>query len=160
MASTNEPTSTTERMPPRLSTGSVVSFTWLGTYLTAMTSAITASGSVTRNTEPHQKCSSSAPATNGPSEAMAPPIPDQSAIDFVRDAPDHNAVMSASVVGNAIPADRPPMRRATMSTPIEGAHAARMHAGHRQRDAEDQHALAAVTVAECAEPQHRRRQPE
>ncbi len=30
---------------------------------------------------------------------MAPPMPDQSAIDLVRAGPDHSAVMSASVVG-------------------------------------------------------------
>ena len=65
----------------------------------ASTSASTASGSVTRKTEPHQKCSSSAPDTSGPSAEIAPPIADQSAIDRVRAGPDHSAVMSASVVG-------------------------------------------------------------
>ena len=92
-------TSTTERMPPGLSTGSVVSLTWAGTSLAAIGNATTTSGSVIRKTEPHSKCSSSAPATSGPSEAIAPPSADHSAIDFVRPGPDHSAVISASVVG-------------------------------------------------------------
>ena len=56
---------------------------------------------------------------------MAPPRPDQSAIDFVRSGPDHKAVMSASVVGNAIPAARPPPNLAMNNTMSVGAHAAR-----------------------------------
>ena len=64
-----------------------------------MTSATTASGSVTRKTEPHQNRSSSRPATSGPSAAIAPPSADQSAIDWVRAGPDQSAAISASVVG-------------------------------------------------------------
>ena len=67
IASTIAATSTIERMPPRLSTGSVVSLTWLGTSRIAITSATTASGSVIRNTEPQAWCSSSAPESSGPS---------------------------------------------------------------------------------------------
>ena len=54
---------------------------------------------MTRKTDPQSNCSSSAPETNGPSEAIAPPSADHSAIDFVRPGPDHNAAISASVVG-------------------------------------------------------------
>jgi hypothetical protein len=93
------PTRTTDRIPPRLSTGSVVSLTWLGTMKYAIRTATTASGNVTRKTEPHQKLSRSAPATSGPSDAMPPPIADQSAIALVRPGPDHSAAISASVVG-------------------------------------------------------------
>ena len=86
-------------MPPRLSTGSVVSLTWLGTRTIASTSASTASGSVTRNTEFHSKCSISQPDSNDPSAATAPPTADQSAIAFVLAGPFHNAVINARVVG-------------------------------------------------------------
>ena len=86
-----------------------------------MTSATPASGSVIRKTEPHQNSSSSAPAASGPRAAIAPPIADQSAIDFVRACPDQSAVISASVVGYAMPAARPPPTRATKSTSSEGA---------------------------------------
>ena len=64
-----------------------------------MTSATTASGRVIRKTDPHSNSSSIAPATSGPSDAMAPPRADHSAIDFVRPGPDQSAAISASVVG-------------------------------------------------------------
>ena len=47
----------------------------------------------------------------------------------VRGCPDHNAVMSARVVGNAMPAERPPTTRASASTSSVGAQAARTQAG-------------------------------
>jgi hypothetical protein len=116
-----DPTSTTERIPPRLSTGSEVSFTFPGTKIHASARATTASGRVTRKTEPQSNCSRSAPETSGPRAAIAPPSADQSAIAFVRPGPNHSAVMSASVVGYAIPAARPPPTRAAKRTSSEGA---------------------------------------
>ena len=89
-----------------------------------MTRATTASGSVMRKTDPHSNWVSSAPETSGPSAAIAPPSADQSAIDFVRPGPNHNAVIRASVVGYAIPAASPPPTRATNSTSSDGAKAA------------------------------------
>ena len=74
-------------------------------------------GNVIRNTEPHQKCSRSQPDTSGPSEAIAPPVPDHSAIDFVRAGPYHNAVIRARVVGKARPAETPPRMRAATRIP-------------------------------------------
>ena len=50
--------------------------------------------------------------------------------------PDHSAVMSASVVGYAMPAERPPTSRATNSTTSVGAHAATRHAGTESEHAE------------------------
>ncbi len=114
-------TRTTDKMPPRLSTGSVVSLTCAGTSLTAITSASSARGNVIRKTDPHQKDCSRKPAASGPREAMAPPIADHRAIERVRAGPDHKAVIRASVVGKAIPADRPPSTRATNSTMSVGA---------------------------------------
>ncbi len=117
-------------MPPRLSTGSVVSLTCAGTKRSAASSASAASGSVTRKTEPQSKCSSSAPETSGPSAEIAPPMPDHSAIAFVRGGPDaHSAVISASVVGYAMPAETPPSSRAPNRTSIDPARPATMLAG-------------------------------
>ena len=82
-----------------------------------------------RKTEPHQNSSSSAPEITGPREEIAPPIPDHSAIDFVRPGPDQSAVIRASVVGKAMPAESPPSTRAAKSTSSLGAQAARRHAG-------------------------------
>ncbi len=127
--STSAPTRTIEMMPPRLSTGFVVSLTWAGTTRHASTSATSASGIVTANTEPHSNCSSSAPEISGPSAEIAPPMPDQSAIARVRAGPDHSAVISASVVGNAMPAASPPSTRAANSTSTDGASAASSPAG-------------------------------
>ena len=129
MPSTSAATSAIDRMPPRLSTGSVVSFTWLGTSQTASSRATTASGNVSRKTEPHQKCSSRRPDSSGPRAEIAPPIPDHSAIERVRAGPDHNAVINASVVGNAMPAAMPPNTRAIASTVSLGANAASSEAG-------------------------------
>ena len=67
--------------------------------MSAITSATTTSGSVIRNTDPHQNCVSRAPAISGPSTTTPPPIADHSAIDFVRPGPDHRAVIRARVVG-------------------------------------------------------------
>ena len=64
-----------------------------------MNRASAASGRVTRKTEPQSNCSSRAPESSGPSEAIAPPVAAQSAIDLVRAGPDQSAVISASVVG-------------------------------------------------------------
>ena len=84
---------------------------------------------MTRKTEPQSNCSSSAPESSGPSDAIAPPIADQSAIERVRAAPDQSAVISASVVGKAMPAATPPASRATKRTPSEGAKPASREAG-------------------------------
>jgi len=65
------PTSSIDRIPPRLSTGSVASLTCAGTRRAASTSATTASGNVIRKTEPHQKCWSNRPDSSGPSAAIA-----------------------------------------------------------------------------------------
>ena len=84
---------------------------------------------MTRKTDPQSKCSRRAPDTSGPSAAIPPPRADQSAIAFVRAGPDHNAVMSARVVGYASPAEIPPTTRATNSTVSEGAKPATSDAG-------------------------------
>ena len=77
---------------------------------------------------------------------------------MVRLGPDHRAAMRASVVGYAMPAETPPSNRATMSTSSVGEYTAQQARRDRQGDAEDQHHLATVPVAEGTEIQHRRRQ--
>ena len=56
-------------------------------------------------------------------------MPDQRAIDFVRPGPAQRAVIKASVVGNAMPAESPPSTRAPKRTSSEGAQAASRQAG-------------------------------
>ena len=81
------------------------------------------------NTDAQSNWVSIAPASSGPSDEIAAPSPDQSAIDRVRACPDHSAVISASVVGKASPAARPPSTRAQNRTSIDGANAASNDAG-------------------------------
>src|SRR2546430_1268150 len=52
MTRMSAPMNSADRMPPRLSTGFVVSLTWLGTSMSAITRATTASGKAARKTEP------------------------------------------------------------------------------------------------------------
>ena len=82
-----------------------------------------------RNTDPQSNFRSSAPASRGPSAADAPPIPDHNAIDLVLPGPDQSAVISARVVGKAMPAAIPPPTRARKSMSAEGANAASSEKG-------------------------------
>ena len=99
MARMRAPTITIEMMPPRLSTEAFDSLTCAGTNNSAMKNATTASGTVTRNTEPQSNACRSQPDSRGPSDAMAAPMADHSAIERVRLAPPHRAAINASVVG-------------------------------------------------------------
>src|SRR6185437_9414677 len=81
------------------------------------------------NTDHQSKPSRSAPATSGPSADMPPPSADQRAIDLVRPGPDQSAVISASVVGYARPAETPPSTRAPKRTTSDQANAASRLAG-------------------------------
>ena len=115
---------------------------------------------MTRKTEPQSKCSSRAPESSGPSEAIAPPIADQSAIELVRSSPDHSAVISASVVGKAMPAATPPKQAGDEEDAVGGGEAGQQRGRDREPHAEQQHHLAPVAVAERAEVEDRGRQPE
>ena len=84
---------------------------------------------MSRKTEPHQKCDIRIPAHSGPTAAIAPPTPDHRAMARVLGAPAQSAVISASVVGYAMPAASPPNTRAAKSTVSLGANAASSDAG-------------------------------
>ena len=84
---------------------------------------------MTKKTESQSNWVSSAPETSGPSAEIPPPSADQSAIALVRSGPLQSAVISARVVGKAIPAASPPTSRAKKRTSIEGAKPAASEAG-------------------------------
>ena len=87
-------------MPPRLSTGSVVSLTWARHEADRQHERDRRQRQ--RDEEhrtPPEVLEQRSPAMSGPSAEIAPPSADHSAIDFVRAGPDHSAVISASVVG-------------------------------------------------------------
>ena len=77
------------------------------------------------------------------------------AIALVRAGPAHNAVMIASVVGNARPAETPPTIRARNSTSKFPANPATIDARNGQRHAGDQQHLAAVSVSQGPQVEHR-----
>ena len=120
---------TTDRTPPRWSTGSLVSPACRGSHRPARRTTSTAIGTETRNTDPHQKLPSSSPPSRGPSAEQPPPIPDHSAIARVRAPPRNSPVISDRVIGYSSPAATPPLTRAAISTVPLGAHAASSDAG-------------------------------
>jgi hypothetical protein len=100
------------------------------------------------------------PEQSGPSAAIAPPVAAQSAIDLVRAGPDQSAAIKASVVGYAIPAAKPtqdPRAEQHFDVRCPGGEAVRRHRHHH---ADDEQELAPVPVADRAEVQHRRGEPE
>ncbi len=84
---------------------------------------------VITNADPHQNVVISAPTTTGPSEENPAPIPDQSAMAKTCCLPLNRAEIRDRVVGKAMPAAKPPMSRARISTSMLGAQAARADAG-------------------------------
>ena len=124
-----------------------------GTHHAARTSVISTMGTLTRNTEPHQKCASNTPPMTGPAAVAMPATPDHTAIAWPRSSSGKTLPIVDSVAGIA---HAPPMpirptghgqRRRGVG---EGA-GDRRHA--EDREADHEHALAAVPVAD-----HRQRQ--
>ena len=153
-------TSTTDRMPPRLSTGSVVSLTWPARTTMASTSATAASGSVTRKTEPHQKCSEQRAgeqrAERGDRAAERRPQRDR--LRARRPRPQRRDQRERRRVGHA---GREPAEEAGDEEHlVDGAQAASRQAGIDSAVPRMQHQLAPVAVAERAEVEHRRGQAE
>ena len=154
------PTRAIVRMPPRWSTGSVVSLTWAGTRRQAKKRAIAASGALMMNTDHQSKPSSSAPATSGPSAEMPPPSADHRAIDLVRvgPRPEGRDQRQGGRVGHAggDPAEDPGEEEDC----AVGASGGEDRGRDRQRHPQHQQGLAAVAIADRAEVEDRRRQPE
>src|SRR5215217_161583 len=151
---------TTDRVPPRWSTGSVVSPAWRGTHRAASTTTSAAIGTLGRNTDPHQKRPSSSPPIRGPSAEQPPPIPDHNAIARMRAPPRNSPVISDRVIGYSSPAATPPLTRATISTVALGTHAASSDAGIDKAGPQHHRRLAAVAVGQRPQVQHRGGQPE
>ena len=86
-------------MPPRLSTGSVVSLTWAGTNGTRHHERHHGERQGDQEDRAPPEVLQQEPASSGPSDEIAPPSADHKAIVLVRAGPDHRAVINASVVG-------------------------------------------------------------
>ena len=80
-----------------------------------------ASGTLTKNTDPHQKYSSSTPADRMPMAPPAPAKPDQMAIALFRSSGGKIAVRIESVAGMARAAPMPMVARKAMTCPAVSA---------------------------------------
>ena len=79
-------------------------------------------GTLTKNTEPHQKCSSSQPPVIGPAATAIPATALQMPIAFARSLGSRNMlVMIASVAGKISAAPMPIRARPTISVSAESA---------------------------------------
>ncbi|MNS65769.1 hypothetical protein D3C72_989500 [compost metagenome] len=96
-----------------------------GMYRQASGKAISTIGTLTRNTEPHQKCSSSAPPSTGPK--AAPPEATEAQMPMARARSFSSQKLSRisdSVAGIIMAAPTPSSARAAISMPALGAKAA------------------------------------
>ena len=137
-------------IPPMSRRGAPASFD-SGTMITVATSATITTGTLTKKIEPHQKCSSSQPPLTGPAATAMPVTALQMPIALARSLGSRNTfVMIASVAGKMSAAPIPISRSAEDEAlgRVDGAGQRRRHAEHRQADHE--HPLAPVPVAEAA----------
>jgi len=93
-ARTKVPMSTTERMPPMLSTDSFPSLMCAGMNFRAIRSATTATGRTTRKTQGQSATSRIRPDSSGPDTEIAPPMAAHNAIERVRAGPGPTALRS------------------------------------------------------------------
>ena len=105
-------------------------------------------GRLTRNTEPHQKCSSSRPDAIGPIAAPAPEMPAQMAIALARSRAGNTLVRIDSVDGMTNAAPTPMIARAAISIGRAVGEGAEQRAEPEDDEAGLQRALAAEAVAE------------
>ncbi len=142
-------------MPPRLSTGSVDSFTCAGTRNQAIRIAITARGRVTRNTEPHEKCSSRKPDDQRAerSDRSAERGPQRDRLRPPRPGPERRDQRQRRRIRHA----RGEPAAQARDEQHDVGRRERGEQGHRDRErrAQDEHQLAAVAVAQSPEPEHR-----
>ena len=111
---------------------------------------MTITGTLTRNTEPHQKCSSRKPEAIGPIAAPPPETPAQIAMACVRSWAGNTLVRIDSVEGITNAAARPMTARAPMTMPDVSANAANTAPTMNSDEAELEGALAAEAVADGA----------
>ena len=115
----------------------------------------TATGTLIRNTDPHQKWASSRPPTIGPSASPAPLVPDQNPSARWRSPASANMfVMIDSVEGMISAAPTPMPARAAISMPDAAREGRPGGAGGEQRQPGDERPLASDPVGEAARDEH------
>jgi len=119
-----------ESKNPAMSSRSAFGSLDSGTNTHCNSSAVMTMGTLMRNTEPHQKCSSKKPPVTGPNATAAPDTADHTPIDFARSTGSRNTSMRiASVLGKTsaapIPINPRPMISCSVVS-VNAAHAEKM----------------------------------
>lgn len=118
---------TAVRIPSQSNAGACGS-TDSGNSTTQATRAATPTGTLIRNTEPHQKCCSSQPPTIGPSGNPTPSAPTHTAIARRRWSGPNRVGRIPSDSGTMIAAPMPMTARAAISEPVDPLKAAQAEA--------------------------------
>jgi hypothetical protein len=121
MAKTSRPTPTIDSPAPGASSVPSSGSRDSGTSRRPTTSASTISGTLIRNTDPHQKCSSSRPEATGPIAAPPAATPAHVEIALPRSWAGNTVVRIDSVDGITNAAAAPITTRATITTAADGA---------------------------------------
>ena len=120
-----------------------------GTRRRAATIAPTAIGTLTMNTDPHQKWSRRNPPASGPRTTPMPMTPDQMPIAMARSRASVNVLVRMLNVAGMMNAAAPPMTaRAVTSWPTPPANAAAVEASGEHGEADGERASASPAVAE------------
>ena len=110
-------------------------------------------GTLTKNTDPHEKCSSRNPLTTGPTAAPPPEMPAHTAMALPRSCGGKTLVRIESVAGMTNAAPTPMTARPAMMAAGAVREGGEQRAGEEHREAGLQRALAAVAVADGARSQ-------
>src|SRR5713226_4630849 len=117
MARTRAPIPAVDRVTPRQSIGGVEGSLEEGTAMAMSPATTTATGTMNRNTLPHQKCPSSHPPTIGPVATPTPVVAPHSPIALARSLRSVNTFAIRDSVDGKIPAAPMPMKaRAAISS--------------------------------------------
>jgi hypothetical protein len=115
MPNSRAPRPTIDRAAPAPSSGTPRGSRDVGTIAATRTNAPATTGTFTKNTDPHQKCSSSQPVPTMPNEAPEAANPAHSAMARVRSCGGNTAVRMLSVPGMISAAPAPWTARRAMS---------------------------------------------
>ncbi len=117
IANSSEPRATIDSSAPTTSSGRRRGSRDVGTSQPTSTRAVATIGTLTKNTEPHQKCSSSQPLPTMPMAAPEPANPAQMAMARGRSSGGKTAARIDSVPGISSAAPRPWVARMAMRAP-------------------------------------------
>ena len=120
-----------------------------GTRVSAPTIASSTTGTLTRNTEPHQKCSTSRPPSTGPAETPSAETPPHTAIARGRSSASKTCITMARVAGISRAPPTPMTPRATMSEEADAVERGSDRTGTEHGEPREQRAASPVPVSDA-----------